>query len=160
MNTHIIKNNQRLNAYPALFGEFNYKGMPLFIYAENLFYSGLSQMVTGYQGGYFDFFKVIEKENISEIEPKGFIPLMLSDERVELSSPFGVTETLSLRGASMVVWTFIIDQIAMNITDTVVASRLYRVIQDLKYIYSELMDEKGNKIFTPEDCNAIYKLLD
>ena len=160
MNTLIIKNNQRLNAYPALFGSFNYKGMPLFSYAENLFYNGLSQMVAGYEGGYFDFLKVVEEEGVSEIEPKGFIPLLSSDDRVVLSSPFGVTKTLSLRAASLVVWIYVIDQIAMNISDTVIAGRLYRVIQDVKYTYSILMDEKGNKIFTPDDCNSIYSLLD
>ncbi len=158
MNTLIVKENQRLNAYPGLFGSTIFRGVPLFSYAENLFYNGLSQMVVGYSGGFFDFLKIVKNDELSEIEEDGFIPLISENANVSLTSPFGVTQTLSAKAASLVTWIIVIEQIANN--NAVVRDKLYRVIQDIKYTYSDLTDEEGNKLFSEDDCTAIYRILD
>ena len=159
MNTIIVivTENQRLKAYPGLFGSTIFRGQPLFNYAENLFYSGLSQMVVGYNGGFFDFLKLTKNEEI-EIEIDGFIPLLSSDDLVSFTSPFGNTQKLTLKGAALVTWLVVLEQIAKS--NSIVRDKLYRVIQDIKYAYYDLTDEKGNRIFSEDDCTAIYRLLD
>mgnify|MGYP000053001254 CR=1 FL=1 len=157
MNTIIVTENQRSKAYPALFGSTIFRGQPLFSYAEDLFYSGLSQMVVEYNGGFFDFLKLTNNEEI-KIEVDGFIPLLSSDELVSFTSPFGNTQKLTLKGACLVTWLFVLEQISNN--NSIVRDKLYRVIQDIKYAYYDLIDEKGDKIFSEDDCTAIYKLLD
>lgn len=155
MNTLIVTENQRLKAYPGLFGSTIFRGQSLFSYAENLLYNGLSQMVVGYNGGYFDFLKLAKNE---EIEIDGFIPLLNSDDLISFTSPFGETQKLTLKGASLVTWLFVLEQIARS--NSIVRDKLYRVIQDIKYAYYDLTDEKGNRIFSEDDCTAIYRLLD
>jgi len=158
MNTVIIKENQRKNAYPGLFGSTIFRGLPLFSYAENLFYNGLSQMVVGYSGGFFDFLRVVKNDELSDIEEDGFIPLISNNANVSFTSPFGVTKNLSFKAASLVTWLIVLEQIANN--NAAVRDKLYRVIQDIKYTYSDLTDEEGNKLFSEVDCNAIYRILD
>lgn len=161
MQTTIVNNKERLNAYPGMFGSSRFKGMPLFVYAENLFYNGLSQMVENYSGGHFDFIRINpENEQGIDIVPEGFMPLVTSTEQVHFSSPFGVTKKMSFRASCLVTWIFVIEQIANNSTNIVIAEKIYRVIEDLKYTYSDLLDENGNNLFSKDDCNSIYRILD
>ena len=147
----------RLDKFPELFGKEKFKNMPLYSYAERLFYTGMDQMVAKYSGGYFDFMEILEAD--VDIEKSGFIPLITDDGDVELVNHFGTTQTLSFKAASLVVWIYILEQIANNIENNTVSQRLYRTIEDIKYCHSNLINEEGSKVFTEEDCTAIYKLL-
>lgn len=157
MKTIIINEKKRLNKFPDLFGNQIFKGAPLFIYAENLLYNGMNQMISSYNGGYFDFIKIIEAD--VEIEPLGFIPLITQDDNVLLETPFGVSATLSLKAGCLVVWLFVLEQVAQKASSDVMG-KLYNTIQDIKYCYSTATDESGNKLFSESDCAAIYSLLD
>jgi hypothetical protein len=156
MNTIIVNEENRLNNFPNLFGAEKFKNMPLFSYAERLFFAGMDQMVEEYSGGYFDYIEMTDAD--VELEKFGFIPLINTTENVELVNHFGTTQTLSFKAASMVVWLFVIEQIANNVSDTI-QRRLFNTIQDIKYCYSDLTNEDGTKIFSKEDLKAIYKLL-
>lgn len=158
MNTTIIKENERAKAYPKMFGSSIYRGLPLYNYAENLFYNGLTQFVSEYDGGFFDFIQIIANDNISEIHEKGFIPLLDSDNLVTLCSPFGVTQKLSEKAACLFVWVIVVEQIAN--ANPVISDRLYKVIQDIKFTYYDLLNTKGCKIFSKDDCTALYRLFD
>ena len=158
MNSMIITSEEnRLNKFPALFGAEKYKNMPLYAYAERLFYSGMDQMVEQYKGGYFDFVELFNTD--IEIEKSGFIPMINKTGDVELTNHFGMTKTLSFKAASLVVWLYVIEQIASKSSNTV-RERLYNTIQDIKYCYTELTNASGLVVFNEDDCNAIYQLLD
>jgi hypothetical protein len=155
MKTIITSENDRLNKYPDLFGTQIIKGMPLFSYAEHLFYNGMSQMISSYSGGYFDFVEITEAD--VEIEPSTFIPLITNEEDVLLETPFGTSATLSYKAGSLVVWLFVVEQLAQNANNDVM-ERLYSAIQDIKHCYDGFVDEQGNKLFSESDCVAIYNL--
>jgi hypothetical protein len=157
MLTKIINSNDRADTFNNLFGMDLFKRQMLYVYAETLFYCGMDQMVSGYTGGYFDFVQIQTDE--LETEPNGFIPLMSDKSIVELVSPYGVTQNLSIRAACLVVWIFVVEQIAHNASHRV-QKRLFNTVQDLKSFYSELVDENGDKLFSVEDCSSIYTLLD
>jgi hypothetical protein len=157
MKTSIVNKNDRTKKYPELFGAQIHKGAPLFSYAENLFYCGMDQMIKKYNGGYFDFVEITES-NV-DIESSGFIPLIDKQELVTIETPFGTSAELSFKGASLVVWLFVIEQIAHNAEEKVM-SRIFNTIQDIKYCYSKLTDKDGNKLFSENDCTAIHQLID
>lgn len=157
MKAIIINEADRSNKFPQLFGEEVFRQSPLFIYAENLFYSGMSQMISSYQGGYYDFIQIAEAD--VEIESTGFIPLLSDNEKVTIENHFGTSANLSAKAASLVVWIYVIEQIAHNVGGHVM-QRIFKTIQDIKYSYESLLDEKGNKLFSDEDCHAIYRLID
>lgn len=157
MKTIIINEKDRSDKFPELFGKHIFKGMPLFIYAENLFYNGMKQMIPSYDGGYFDFIKIVESD--VEIEELGFFPLITQDKIISITSPFGISATLSYKAGCLVVWIFVLEQIANNVSGDV-RERIFRTIQDVKYCYSTAIDESGNKLFSESDCGAIYELFD
>nr|WP_075498091.1 hypothetical protein [Moritella viscosa]SHO15128.1 Antirestriction protein klcA [Moritella viscosa] len=144
--------------FEQLFGNEAFKGLPLSIYAEKLFYAGMSQMIEEYKGGSFDFVE-LKSEDI-EIEPTGFALLLDDETEVELINHHGMSRTLSLKGASLVVWLIVVEQIAHNTTDNEVKQRLFNVMQDFNYSYSILKDNEDNHVFSEEDRTAIYQLLD
>jgi len=61
----LLETKARQNAFPKLFGmEITRHGMPMFSYAEALFFNGMRQFSTGYNGGYFEFLSpIIDKDN-------------------------------------------------------------------------------------------------
>ena len=161
ITSKITSDNNRDNKFSGLFGEDTFNNMPIYIYAEKLFYAGMKQMVKGYKGGYFDFIEIVEAD--VEIEKSGFFPIIEENynKEVEMISHTGLSQTLSLQSASLVVWLILIEQIAhSDDVAQVVKQRLFNTMQDIQYCYSRLTDEKGNKMFSADDCTAIYRFLD
>lgn len=151
------ENIDQTSQFPALFGSEIYKSMPLFSYAEHLFYCGMKQMIATYSGGKFDFYKIVQAD--VDIEPLGFIPMINQDHNVQLESPHGASETLSYKAACLVVWLFVIEQIAYKSTDEI-QQQIYRTMQDIRYCYSRATNEEGELYFSQQDCTAIHKLID
>lgn len=152
-----VQAENRMEKYPGLFGSSSFKKMPLYLYAENLLYNGMSQMIKSYNGGYYEYFHIIGAD--VEIEPSGFMPLINSSELVEIKTPFGGRETLTLKAASLVVWLIVIEQIA-NQVDHRIKSKLYNTMQDIHYCYGRVTDKSGNRFFNENDCRSICRLLD
>jgi hypothetical protein len=143
-----ISESKRNGTYHKMFGQAIFKGTPLFVYAENLFYSGMDQMVEGYNGGYFDFITFSNEE--MEFEPDNFLPIINQDRKVNVSTPF-TSELMSMKAATLVVWLFVVEQIANNIDDGEMTTKLYNILQDIKYSYNEMFDK--------DDRNAIYQCI-
>lgn len=160
MQTFTVKEADRLSTFPELFGTDTFRGAPLFAYAESLFYAGLDQMVSGYDGGYFKFVKISPVDETIDIVSVGFVPVITTCKHVEVETPFGARATLNFSAACLVVWLFVTEQIANSIQNETVTERLYKVIQDLKCFYSSFVDEEGKHLFTEDDCRAINALID
>ena len=160
METTVIEQELRINAYPALFGTSKYKNMPLFAYAESLFYMGMDQMISSYNGGYFDFVKITKFDENIDIVSNGFMPLITTSKHVEIETPFGMKATLSYQSCCLIVWLFVLEQIACSIDNSDVSETIYKTIQDLKCYYSVLTNENGSRLFSDDDCAAMHTLLD
>lgn len=156
MKLVVIESN-KLDKFPSLFGSAIYKNMPLFSYAEHLFFCGMKQMIASYDNGNFDYYKIIEAD--VDIETFGFIPLINKDSEVRLETPFGGNEVLSYKAASLVVWLFVIEQIATNSCNDI-QQRIYRTMQDIHYSYDRAINEAGDKFFSKRDSAAIHRLID
>lgn len=155
MKTIITTENKRCEKFPSLFGSQLFKNAPLFSYAESLFYSGMTQFIEGYKGGFYEYVEIAESD--VEIEPSSFVPMLMNDSIVEMSNPFGTTEKLTEKAASLVTWLFVLEQIANNINSNV-AGRIFNVMEDVKYSYDKFTNNDGEKLFSPEDLTAIYRL--
>lgn len=157
MKANITTLKEKHTKFPNLFGAQTFKNVPLFLYAEQLFYNGMSQFIEGDSGGFFEYIEIMEAD--VEIESDGFIPVQLSDKKVNMTNHYGTTATLTKKAASLVTWVFVVEQIAHNVTGEL-TEKLYNVIQDIKYSYARLTDKDGCKIFSDTDLAAIYRLLD
>jgi hypothetical protein len=146
------------NAYYALFGRELFKNSPLFVYAENLFYMGMDQFIPDYQGGCFDFFSMQDISETLELEPTGFIPVLDCEDRVTVNGP-GASATMSFKAASITVWCFVLNQIAINIDNESLSQRLYYVFQDIREgLKGFTLDNQD--FLTSDDIKQIHRLLD
>jgi hypothetical protein len=157
ISTVSTSNTENNALFPALFGAKIFKNTPLFLYAESLFYTGMKQMVNGYQGGTFNLIKLENKD--MDFESTGFIPLANKDKTVTIENHFGTSAEISLKAAGIVVWLYVLEQIANN-SDEQLMRKLFNVMQDIKYSYKALKDALGNKLFNEADLAGIYTLLD
>lgn len=153
----ILNTDQMNSAHYKLFGAMGYKGQPLFAYAEGLFYHFMDNMVSGYNGGSFDF---ISLENADvKVEPTGFLPLIKNDDRiVTFTGIFNNSAELSIKAASLVAWRYTLNYIADAIECDNISEKLYGTMQDIAYSYSYLTDKNGVNIFSKEDMSGICKL--
>ncbi len=145
MENIFVSESNRVNCFPDLFGKELFKGLPLYFYAENLFYAGMSQMVDVYNGGYFEYLKLDDK-GIS------FVPVINSDEQVTINTPFS-HGVLSYRSACLVVWLFVLEQIANNCN----SSKYQRRVIDC---YSQAAAQYRYFDIFKEDLNVIHHLID
>jgi hypothetical protein len=162
----MIEKNNVKNKFIEFFGKKKFKGMPLYLYAEMLFYAGMQQMIKDYTLNIFEaetLFSFAEIDGM-RLESKVFFPLSNKDEDVELTNHFGTSETLSCKTASMIVWLYVIEQIAIYIREdddnTIVYNRICDAMDSIKYKYPELVDEKKEPLFPKRDHRAIYNLID
>ncbi len=145
------------NLFSNLFGNSVFKGKFLNVYAENLFFSGMDQLIPSYAGGSFDFYKIT---GAVEIEETGFFPLNTSIKEVLINSPFGdESATVSFQAASLIVWLIIIEQVANSIDDEDIQEKIYCTIQDVKHCYPNLFYEDGKKLFSQNDADGFRKII-
>jgi len=157
MKISSIPTNRRTLAYLGLFGTSIYKGMPLYSYAENLFYNGLNQMIPAYTGEHFDFITITNAD--VDIEKTGFMPVITSREQVSVTTPYGLSATLSYHAACILVWVFVLEQIGHSISDADARNRIFMTIQDIKYCFGRIENDDGSKYITPEHCAAMEELF-
>lgn len=156
MKNVLVANENRSECYPFLFGDESIKNMPFYSYAETLFYCGMDQMVEGYSGGYFEYIDLSKVEltddNVTKVSKTSFIPFIDSDETVIINTPFA-SQSVTLHTASLIVWFFVLEQLANMSSVDDNQERIINCYHDAKSVYCFV------DIFKAE-LNVIYKLLD
>lgn len=153
MKTTTLNHKNKLSKFPLLFGSQHYNDMPMFIYAENLLMDSWKKSIENYSGGFQKF--IIINNDEKDVGKQGFIPLIDKDGYTKLSFPFNSSGILTYKGASLVVWFLVLEQMATKANDDVM-ERVYTTIDYIKKHYNLLTDENGKPLFT----NADIKLID
>lgn len=147
MKELFVSESSRINCYPELFGDEIFKGLPLFFYAESLFNAGMKQMISVYNGGYFEYLKL-------DTEGASFLPILDEDVKVTIKTPY-CEGVLSYRSACLVVWLFVLEQIANSGISAKSQRKIIDCYDDIRSGYREF----GLELFE-EDFREIHNLID
>jgi len=150
------RKNIEVNPLLETYGKY-IKNIPLFIYAENLLYNGMKQFIYNYNGGLYKFIQLTDSENLNN--KNTFIPVINNNDTVTITSPFGESAQISTKAATLVVWLFVVEQIANTIEDHAISQRLFKTLQDIQSTYS-LMLLNDKQYFSDNDLKGIFKLID
>lgn len=153
------KINNNNGCFEKLFGTIIHKNTPLCVYAEHLFYCGMEQMTLNYQGGNFTFVKLINTDDTIKVEPTGFLPLLEDSQKTVVKNPFKKQAIVSTDAACLIVWIFVLQQIAETIDNESIKEKLYNTMEDFNFSYSEVKKDDDSNYFDEDDWNGIYQLL-
>ena len=160
MKLSLVKDKERIRKYPELFGLSVCKGVPLYILAENIFYTLMDKMVTDNKSSFYDFFNLeYESKDLEyldeedSVEVNGFLPISSMNGHVELKNSFGTEAFVTCKTASIIVWVSALEQIASipEIHDFI-RENLYRTISVIKSSYHDFV--------APEDIDKVYSFFD
>ncbi|MEL0629953.1 hypothetical protein [Psychromonas aquatilis] len=144
-----------------MFGDDPFNGLPLSIYAEHLFYSGMKQLVKGYDGDSFDFVKITEANDF-DFEQNGVFPYCddCDNELSMRSRESGMNIKVSIKSSSFIVWVLVIEQIFNKLEPGKTKTKLMNIFQDFMYSYSRMVDKDNIPLFNEDEKYQIYKYLD